>query len=78
MIDFFDRFVPVSPLTIQGCRSGGGAWLPPDFDRSVNPISTREEEIMPITLLLAPLGFSDLLMALELQKKKINVCQAKK
>ena len=51
----------------QGCRSAP----PPDFDRSVNSISsTRAGQIMPTTLLLAPPtppGFSDLPTALLFQ-----------
>ena len=32
----------------------GGAMAPPDFGRSVNPISTRGGQIMPVQTILAP------------------------
>ena len=32
--------------TLQGCRAGG-AMAPPDFGRSVNPISTRGDRLCP-------------------------------
>ena len=39
---------------LVGARGAGGAMAPTDFDKSVNLISTRGGQIMPITLLLAP------------------------
>ena len=51
-----------------GAGGAGGGHGPPDFNISVNPISTREVNI-PITLLLAPLVFSDLPMALAFDNK---------
>ena len=45
---------------------GTGGDRPPNFGRSVNPISTRGGQVMPTTFLLAPPvpGFSDLPTAL--------------
>ena len=42
----------------------GGSMAPPDFDRSVNPISTRGADY-PHHITTGPLGFSDLPTALE-------------
>ena len=51
-----------------GFRSVGAVGMGA-FCRSVNPISTRVlKQIMPSTLLLAPLGFSDLPKGLLLEK----------
>ena len=38
----------------------GGAMAPPDFGRSVNPISTRETDYAPHIITIGPSGFSDL------------------
>ena len=51
----------VKKKRIRGCRGrpvvpggAGGAMAPPDFDKSVNPISTRGADYAPASLLAPP------------------------
>ena len=56
-------------------RGAGGAMAPPDFGRSVNPISTKEDKLCPPNN-TGTLGFSDLPTALIIGMNSDKMCEA--
>ena len=56
-------YVPIRPVV------PGGAWAPPDFGRSVNPISNRVGRLCPHITIGTP-KFSDLPTALPIENER--------
>ena len=73
-------FMTQNIMNHDACLNSGLSELPPPqilVDQLTLSQSGRRR-LCPSQYYLSPQGFLDLPMALELQKKKINVCQAKK